>query len=66
MSSLSHYARMLRTHDWTYRYSDDYNQFAEGAQQRERIHIMHDFLIKKGGDKARLADALWQKYNRAV
>lgn len=62
MSTLSSFARMLRTHDWYYDYSDDHRAWCKGRDNWNRIQQTKAKINEMGEHKAQLGDALFLKY----
>lgn len=60
---LTQYEEMLKTHDWTYGWSDDFSVWKRGNAQRNKINAMKKELGEVGlGDKAK---ELFEKYYRS-
>jgi hypothetical protein len=43
-SELEQYEALLRSHDWEYQYSDDYQAYKRGAAQRATLNALADKL----------------------
>jgi hypothetical protein len=54
---ISDFEQMLKSHDWSYNYSDDHSKYKRGSKQRADIMKMKKELGKKG-------DELYNKYKR--
>lgn len=59
-NTLSDYEKSLKSHDWTYEFSDDGSKFKRGNAQRDEINKLFDKLAKEG--KRKEAITLWKKY----
>jgi hypothetical protein len=54
---LSDFEQMLKSHDWSYEFSDDHSKYMRGSKQRAELMKMKKELGSKG-------DTLWNKYKR--
>jgi hypothetical protein len=60
---LAQYEEMLKTHDWTYGWSDDFSVWKRGSAQRKKINAMKKELEESGLDNE--AKELYEKYYRS-
>jgi hypothetical protein len=55
------YEELLKTHDWTYNYSDDHRYWKKGVAEAEEIRRSKDILCGLGMDQ--LATEMYTKYS---
>ena len=58
--TLEDFEQLLRTHDWTYNYSDDHSVWTKGREQANKIANARKLLEAKGLQEE--ADKLHYKY----
>ena len=60
--SLAILEKLLKSHDWYYDYSDDYNAWCRGRDERNTINAEQKRLINNGLATAEEVQELMQKY----
>lgn len=58
---LVQYERLLKTHDWTYNYSDDHRAWQNGRIEADELRRYRDILCGLGLDH--VADEMYKKYS---
>jgi hypothetical protein len=60
--SLAILEKLLRSHDWSYEFSDDYSQYIRGRNERDAINQEQKRLIDSGLATVEEVQELTQKY----
>jgi hypothetical protein len=59
---LSDLEKLLKSHDWSYEYSDDHSKYKRGSDQRGVILKLIKQLDSEGSGTE--ANALWKRYKK--
>ena len=60
LSDLEIFENLLKSHDWTYHYSDDHRYYIKGRDESQRIRLMLAKLCEDGFEEE--ANALYVSY----